>query len=306
VAGTRLLLAKVLPDPLTRAEVLAAIKPRGPFAPATVGAELPPVPDPPPAPGTRLDFVRASGRIRVGFDPDSIPWAFVNGDGAPVGFDAELAHQLALALGVRLEHAAVPRERFAEALASGQLDVVMSGLRASPRAAEAAAFSRPYAEEAFAFLVPDHARGAFQDVAAVRARRVRVAILQRPEWIEALARGLPLAEIVPVRSPADFVEGRVQADAMVTSWERACAWSLLYPHFTPALPEPRVGSFSLAYGAPRGEADLVNALDTFIDVQRAGGRLEAARRYWILGEATRVHEPRWSLVRNVFGWWREP
>jgi Na+/H+-dicarboxylate symporter len=306
VAGTRLLLAKVLPDPLTRAEVLAAIKPRGPFAPATVGAELPPVPDPPPAPGTRLDFVRASGRIRVGFDPDSIPWAFVNGDGAPVGFDAELAHQLALALGVRLEHVAVPRERFAEALASGRLDVVMSGLRASPRASEAAAFSRPYAEEAFAFLVPDHARGAFQNVAAVRARRVRVAILQRPEWIEALARGLPLAEIVPVRSPADFVEGRVQADAMLTSWERACAWSLLYPQFAPVLPEPRVASFSLAYAAPRGEPDLVNMLDTFIDVQRAGGRLESARRHWILGEATRVHEPRWSLVRNVLGWGREP
>lgn len=306
VAGTRLLLAKALPDPLTRAEVLAAIKPRGPFAPATFSAELPPVPDPPPAPGTRLDFVRASGRIRVGFDPDSIPWAFVNGGGAPVGFDAEMAHQLALALGVRLEHVALPRERFAEALASGQLDVVMSGLRASPRAAEAAAFTRPYAEEALAFLVPDHARGAFQDVAALRARRVRVAILQRPEWIEALARGLPLAEIVPVRSPADFVEGRVQADAMLTSWERACAWSLLYPQFAPALPEPRVASFSLAYAAPRGEADLVNVLDTFIDVQRAGGRLEGARRHWILGEATRVHEPRWSLVRNVFGWGREP
>lgn len=34
VAGTRLLLATALPDPLTRAEVLAAIRPRGPFAPA--------------------------------------------------------------------------------------------------------------------------------------------------------------------------------------------------------------------------------------------------------------------------------
>lgn len=171
---------------------------------------------------------------------------------------------------------ALPRERFAGALASGQLDVVMSGLRASPRAAETAAFTRPYAEEALAFLVKDPSRGAFQDMAAVRARRLRVAILQRPEWIEALARGLPLAEIVPVHSPADFVEGRVQADAMLTSWERACAWSLLYPQFAPALPEPRVGGFSLAYAAPRGEVDLVNVLDTFIDVQRAAGRLEAA------------------------------
>jgi Na+/H+-dicarboxylate symporter len=96
VMGTRLLLARVLPDPATRAELLAAIKPREPLAPASFQAGLPPAPEPAPARGSRLDFVRDSGRIRVGFDPDSIPWAFLNGAGEPVGFDAELAHQLAL------------------------------------------------------------------------------------------------------------------------------------------------------------------------------------------------------------------
>src|SRR5262245_25881405 len=121
LGGTRLLLARVLPSPATREEVLAAIRPRGPLAEATLVEALP-APPPPPARGTRLDFVRSSGRVRVGFDPDSIPWAFFNGAGAPVGFDAEMAHQLALALGVRLEHVAMPRDRLSEALANGTLD----------------------------------------------------------------------------------------------------------------------------------------------------------------------------------------
>jgi Na+/H+-dicarboxylate symporter/ABC-type amino acid transport substrate-binding protein len=304
LGGTRLLLARVLPDPATRAEVLAAIKPRGPLAPATLVSE-PAAPQPAPARGTRLDSVRASGRIRVGFDPDSIPWAFLNGGGAPVGFDAELAHQLALALGVRLEHVPLPRERFADALASGALDVVMSGLRVSPRAAELAAFSRPYAEESIAFLVPDHRREEFAQIASVRGRSLRIAIVNRPEWIEALSRGLPQAEVAPVATPLDFVEGRVQADALLTSWERACAWSLLYPHVSPALPQPGIGHFTLGYAVPRGEPDLLNVVDTFIDVQRAGGRLESARRHWILGEATRVQQPRWSVARDVLGWWKQ-
>ena len=217
--------------------MLAAIQPRGPLAPASfLSQSLRPHRRPPPARGTRLDFVRASGRIRVGFDPDSIPWAFLNGDGAPVGFDAEMAHQLALALGVRLEHVAVPRDQFAEALASGQLDVVMSGVRVSARATELAAFSRPYAEESIAFLVADHRREEFADLGASAARRVRIAILARPEWLEALARALPNAEVVPVRSPADFVEGRVEGGraahvlgarlrlepALPASWRRRC------------------------------------------------------------------------------------
>jgi Na+/H+-dicarboxylate symporter len=141
LSGTRLLLAKALPDPATRAEVLAAIRPHGPLAPSSFVSD-PPAPQPPPARGTRLDLIRASGRVRVGFDPDSIPWAFLNGDGTPVGFDAELAHQLALALGVRLEHVSLNREHFADALASGAIDVVMSGHRVSPRAAKEPPFSR--------------------------------------------------------------------------------------------------------------------------------------------------------------------
>jgi Na+/H+-dicarboxylate symporter/ABC-type amino acid transport substrate-binding protein len=305
LAGSRLLLARVLPEPATRAEVLAAIRPRGPLAPASLLSEPLSAPAPLPERGSRLDFVRTSGRIRVGFDPDSIPWAFLNGAGEPVGFDAETAHQLALALGVRLEHVALPRDRFADALASAQLDVVMSGVRVSARAAEQAAFSRPYAEESIAFLTLDHRREEFAHVASVRGRRLRIAIVQRPEWIEALTRALPQAEVVPVRSPLDFIEGRAEADALLTSWERACAWSLLYPELAPALPEPGIGHFTLAYAVPRGEPDLLNAVDTFIDVQRASGRLETARRYWVLGEATRTRGPRWSVAQNVFGWWKE-
>jgi ABC-type amino acid transport substrate-binding protein len=242
----------------------------------------------------------------VGFDPDSIPWAFLNGAGVPVGFDAELAHQLALALGVRLEHVAVPRDQFVGALDSGQLDVVMSGVRVGARASELAAFSRPYSEETLAFLTPDHRHEEFTDSVGLRARRVRIAILARPEWLEALARALPLAEVVPVRSPAEFVLGQVKADALLTSWERACAWSLLYPELAPAQPVPQVGHVSLAYAVPRGEPDMLNMIDTFIDAPRAGGRLDAARTQWILGEATRVREPRWSVARNLLGWWREP
>jgi ABC-type amino acid transport substrate-binding protein len=62
----------------------------------------------------------------------------------------------------------------------------------------------------------------------------------------------------------------------------------------------------LAYAVAHGEPDLLNAIDTFIDTQRAGGRLESARKHWVLGEATRVHGPRWSVAGDVLGWWRQP
>jgi Na+/H+-dicarboxylate symporter/ABC-type amino acid transport substrate-binding protein len=305
LAGTRLLLARVLPEPATRAEVLAAIKPRPPLAPATLLRELPAPPEPPPEPGRRLEEIVRSGRLRVGFDGDSVPWAFLNAQGEAVGFDAEMAHQLALALGVRLEHVVVPRGRFAEALANGTVDIVMSGTRATARRTGDVTFSRPYAEEAIAFLVEDHRRGEFSDVAELSRRSLRIAVIGLPEWMEALKRALPSAEVVPVASPLDFVEGRVKADALLTSWERACAWSLLYPQLAPALPQPRPGNFSLSYALPKGEPELLNMVDTFVDVARAAGRLDSARAHWIEGAATRAKQPRWSIARDVLGWWKE-
>jgi ABC-type amino acid transport substrate-binding protein len=191
-------------------------------------------------------------------------------------------------------------------LALGQLDLVMSGVRVSARAAEQVAFTRPYAEEEIAFLTVDHRREEIADLENLRSKPARIAVLARPEWLEAVARALPRAEVVPVHSVADFTEGRVQADALLTSWERACAWSLLHPELSPVLPEPRVGRFSLAYVAPLGEPELLNVVDTFIDSQRALGRMEAARNYWILGEATRIRGRRWSVARDVLGLWKEP
>ena len=78
--------------------------PSAPFAPTTTFVDLPPPPDPTPARGTRLASIRSNGRLRVGFDPDYDSLGFLNGAGTPVGFDTELAHQLAFGLGVRLEH----------------------------------------------------------------------------------------------------------------------------------------------------------------------------------------------------------
>jgi Na+/H+-dicarboxylate symporter/ABC-type amino acid transport substrate-binding protein len=304
LAGTRLLLERVLPAPPTKDAVLAGIHLRGPLAQASVVADPVP-PEPLPARAHRLEYLQRSGRVRVGFFADAIPWAFLNGAGEPVGFDIELAHQLALALGLRLELSPVSRDLYDEALASGAIDVVMSGHRVTPRAAEGAAFSRPYAQEEIAFLTLDHRREEFENLEGLRGRRLRIAILKRPEWVEALMRALPLAEIVEVSSPLDYCDHKVAADAYLTSWERACAMSLLYPELTPAQPTPSVGRFTLAYAVPQGEPDLLNVIDTFVDVERANGRMESARRYWVLGEATHVQPPRWSLARDVFGLWKE-
>ncbi len=92
---------------------------------------------------------------------------------------------------------------------------------------------------------------------------------------------------------------------MLTSWERACAWSLLHPELGPVAIEPRPGTTPLAYVLPRDEPELRRVVDTWLDVARRYERFASARRYWILGQATRQKRTRWSIGRDVLGWWKD-
>jgi Na+/H+-dicarboxylate symporter/ABC-type amino acid transport substrate-binding protein len=307
IVGSRALLGLVMPEPARAAELLGGLAPRAPLAPVTLLRTPPPPPEPPTPRGSRLAEVLESGRLRVGVAEDSVPWAYVNAKGEVVGFDAEMAHSLALQLGVRLEFVVLPRDLdgVLESLDQGVVDLIMSGTRASTRNAARVTYSQPYAEEEVAFLVEDHRRGEFAAIAALRGRRLRIGAPPVPEWLDAVKRALPEAEVVPVLSIREFVERKTPLDAMLTSWERACAWSLLYPAFSPVAPEPRPGRTALAYVMPRDEPELARVVDTWIGVTRASGRFDSARSYWVLGQATRRRKPRWSLGRDVLGWWKD-
>jgi len=67
--------------------------------------------------------------------------------------------------------------------------------------------------------------------------------------------------------------------------------------------EPRPGATAPAHVLPRDEPELVRVVDTWIGVARGYERFASARRYWILGQATRQKKPRGSV--NVLGWWKD-
>jgi hypothetical protein len=62
---------------------------------------------------------------------------------------------------------------------------------------------------------------------------------------------------------------------------------------------------ALAYVLPRDEPELLRVVDTWIGVARGYERFASARRYWILGQAARQKRPRWSVARDVLGWWTD-
>ncbi|MCI0616653.1 cation:dicarboxylase symporter family transporter [bacterium] len=310
IVGSRILLEHTLPDPRESAAILDQLKLSGGWghlAPAKEFKTLPPLPAQAPVVGQRLDEIVKRNVIRVGYIDDALPWCFRNSRGELVGFDIGMAHAFAVQIQVNLEFVPVTRENMDDALNKGICDIVMSGIRATPVRAKSMQFSKPYAEETAAFLVRDHLRESFSSVERVQQMTApKIAVLNIPSWIDRLQMTFPKAKITPLESISQFInapEGKY--DGMFTAWERASAWSLMHPEFAPVIPDPGMGSFPLAYSVPKYEEDLLSLINTWIDGRLSSGLIKQKLDYWVYGKgASMTREPRWSIARNLLGWWK--
>jgi proton glutamate symport protein len=271
--------------------------------PATVHRTPPPEPVAAPAQSS-LERIRTQGLLRVGYLPDNLPFAYFNAAGDLVGFDIEMAHTLARDLGVKLEFVPIERSRMAEQVNTGYCDLIMSGVAVTPDRALAMGFSAPYQEQTVAFIVKDHRRDDFSSREAVRHLKApRIGVPNIPYYIDKVQRYLPQAELVVLNSVTEFFEQHGDdLDAFVFSAEAGSAWSLLYPAYTVAIPQPDVLSAPLAYPLARGDQEFAAFLNLWIELKKQDKTIPTLYDYWILGKNAVPRERRWSVVRNVLHW----
>jgi Na+/H+-dicarboxylate symporter/ABC-type amino acid transport substrate-binding protein len=274
---------------------------------ATVLRELPAEPLPRPRDGASLlDTIRARGSIRVGYVESAMPYSYFNSQGELVGLDVEMAHTLAQELGVAIEFVPVLRSALPEAVNAGLCDLVMAGITVTTRRAAEMVFAPPYLDETLGFIVADHRRTDFSSAEWVRAApALKVAVPDLPYFEEIIQREFPRAEIVPmsVDRAVDFFTGRgPPVDALAFSAERGAYFTLLYPAFSVAVPQPLTIRFPLAYPVARQDLEFARFLGTWIELQRKNGTIQALYDHWILGRDARPKKPQWSVIRNVLHW----
>ena len=84
--------------------------------------------------------------------------------------------------------------------------------------------------------------------------------------------------------------------------ERGSAWTLLYPQFTVVVPEPGLVKVPLAYPLSGHDEAFASFINTWIDLKRKDGTIDALYAYWVLGRNAAPPHPRWSIIRNVLHW----
>jgi Na+/H+-dicarboxylate symporter/ABC-type amino acid transport substrate-binding protein len=249
--------------------------------------------------------IRERGVLRIGYNSNNVPFVFFNGRGELVGYDVEMAYDLARSLNVtRIEFVPITGTTLAESLDSGYCDIIMAAVMVNEERLGAMKFTDPVVTVHLAFVVPDGKKEEFTKLDTVKKMdSLRVAVFNNTALVAVAQRRLPRATIVPIDSQEEFfVEGK--ADALLIPAEEGYPLTLQYPFFDVAIIEP-YDTYQMMYGYPvardSSESYLL-ALNYWITMEKDYGMLEKKYDYWVLGKIPGSAGPRWSIVRDVLHW----
>lgn len=124
---------------------------------------------------TNLDKIKKSGKLIVGTSADYPPYEFhkqVNGKDEIVGFDIEIANQLAKDLGVQLEVKDITFNGLLESLKAGKIDMIIAGMNPTAERAKEVDFSKIYYTSTQAVLVRTEDKDKYKSLSDLSGKKL--------------------------------------------------------------------------------------------------------------------------------------
>jgi ABC-type amino acid transport substrate-binding protein len=234
-----------------------------------------------------------------------MPFVFRNARQELVGFDVELVKLLTRELGVRPEFAEWQPGELLDAIADGRADIGIGGYPLAATLGSQVTFSVPYLDETAAFVVRDHLRGRFETWASIQeATDLSIGIPPLPYYERLLKTRLPGLPMRPFQVGQDPLADSAGFDAVAMPAERGSVLTLLNPRWTVVVPSPGLIKIPLAFPLGGTDPQWSSFVNTWIDMKRRDGTLDALYDHWILGKDNEKRTPRWSVIRNVLHWGR--
>jgi len=261
------------------------------------------VPSGPASGDDLLTDIRRRGVLRVGYNADSLPFAFFNEKKELVGYDISRAHDLARHLGVRIEFYPFSYSEIVQDLKSGAIDIAMSSISINAERMREIDYSIPYMQLHLGFVVPDYMRKQFHSKAdMMKLGPLHVVDMTGSAYIPLLKAYMPSVKISETDRLEDFFEGKTGAVALLSSAEQGAALTLLYPFYKVVIPEEPIGDDFMAYPIARGNSEFLNFVNTWLTTAKLSDKAQNEYNYWILGKDPKLVKPRWSVMRDVLHW----
>ncbi|SFJ44600.1 amino acid ABC transporter substrate-binding protein, PAAT family [Phyllobacterium sp. CL33Tsu] len=229
------------------------------------------------AQASKLEEIRDRGTVRIGVSLGGEPIGFRDDKNNPVGYDVDVATQLAAKLGVPVEFTDVSGDARISMLVSGQLDIVVANTSATLERAKTVNFSIPYNRAGLRVIVQKDA-----GIASLKDLAGKKVVVGRGTTGESfLKKAVPDAELVYTDnfSPDGvLLLQQKRADAAI---EDSSLLDYLATKNDNLITLP--GLFSndpIGIAVAKGDPEFVRWLDMFVSDYIQSGAYEANYKKW--------------------------
>ena len=252
----------------------------GPEAPVPKGTATAILPTLPP-PTSTLDIVRRRGVLRVGVST-YVPWAMTSRGGQLIGFEIDLAKQLADDLGVTAEFVPAAYPNLLDDLLADRFDVIVSGMSITPGRALVANFSIPVGESLVRLVASREKAAGMRTAAAFDRPEVTIGVRAGAIGEDVARKAFPKAtlqkfEVVDTALDA-ILNGKITAFVAKSPAPELLLSKAGNKLFLP-LSEPLARSRE-AFVVRKGDPDILSFLDTWIRYHEDTGWLAERHKYW--------------------------
>jgi polar amino acid transport system substrate-binding protein len=228
-----------------------------------------------------LQEVLNAGTLRVGVTLFA-PWAARAAGGELVGFEVDVARQLAADMGVEAQIFPYDVDRLIPALESGEIDVIAAGLTITPERALHVNFSAPYAESGIGLATHVERTASVTDVAALDSETFTIAAVEdsvgaelaRRLWPRARVQVFPSIEAASGALLAGEVHGYVEDEPVPTFLALENPAVIDVPTGRPLLLSPA------GFAVGKGDPDFLAFLNAWITAREADTWLPTTASYW--------------------------
>lgn len=236
------------------------------------------------AENSTLNAILKSGKLVVGMDIADIryqPFEMKDANGKIIGYDVDLAQMMADELNVTLEIVESNWDGIIPDLINKKFDLIISGMSITTERNKAINFSRPYYLSGKCLLVNIEYAGRIITYHDLNRPGVVVATTFHDDMI--LDRYLPDATIVRLEkadeAALEVSEGRAQA--FIVDKALVMTYAKKYPDTTFSIMNPFTYE-PIAMGIRKGDPDLLNWINNFIEIISGDGRLTLLEQKWML------------------------
>ncbi len=250
----------------------------------------------------RLDHIRRTGVLQVGYNAGIIPFCYFNEFGELVGYDVENMYHLARDLNVKLQFIPFQWGGMEDDLVNHEFDIAIGGIFVTNERLQALPATRPYFQSPLALL----ARGAIAGELTTREK-----VLGNTKYSVGTFTSPVLIRISNVLFPENHkvlldnyfeLASRTDIDFVIWTFEQAKAYAMSHPGFTAVIPADFGNPLLIAYFMPPDALPLVRYMDYWLQIKDTEGTTAMLKKRWMEGVQTRSKDHRWCLVRDVFHW----